>query len=208
MKQKLSLAVAVAIALLSCKNEKKNTEDKIPTEKVAGTKMVDSATMMKNWQEYMTPGDMHKMMTSWAGKWEGQITMWEKPGAAPQTAVGMAEYKSILNGLYMESIHTGNMMGMPFEGHETMAYDNAKKMFMTTWVDNMGSGIMEMEGPWDATAKTITLKGKAYEPSTGTEAEYRQVVTIIDDNTQKMEMFGPGPDGKEWKLMEINSVRK
>ncbi len=44
-----------------------------------------------------------------------------------------------------------------FEGMSLMGYDNAKKVFMSSWVDNMGSGIMQMEGTWDPNTKTINF---------------------------------------------------
>jgi hypothetical protein len=33
-----------------------------------------------------------------------------------------------------------------------------KKMFSSSWVDNMGTGIMNMEGTWDEATKSIILK--------------------------------------------------
>lgn len=43
----------------------------------------------------------------------------------------------------------------------------------------------------------------------GKDCNVREVFTFIDDNTQKMEMFGPDPKtGKEFKTMEIKFVRK
>ena len=38
--------------------------------------------------------------------------------------------------------------------------------------------------------------------------EFRQVVTIIDNDTQKMESFENAPDGTEFKSMEIMMKRK
>src|SRR5687767_13932178 len=107
---------------------------------------VDSATAAKNWQQYMTPGEPHKMMASWSGTWNAEVTSWDKPGATPRTSTGKAVNKTILNGLYQTSSFKGNMMGMPFEGVSTTGYDNHKKKFITSWIDNMGSGIMHMEG--------------------------------------------------------------
>src|SRR4030095_9968835 len=166
MKQKLLLVITVAFLFAACNNEKKAEEK---TDKTAdGTTknepytMPDSATIMKAMMEYGTPGDMHKMMASWDGTWTGDITMWEKPGSPPTTSTGTAVYKMVLNGLYQESIHTGNMMGMPFEGHSILAFDNAKKMFINTWIDNFGSGMMIMKGTWDSTTKTMTLTGTGY----------------------------------------------
>src|SRR5688572_32838131 len=73
---------------------------------------VDSATAMRNWEAYMTPGEQHKMLASWGGTWDGDMTMWTAAEAPPQTAKGKAVYQSIFNGLYLSSVHTGTMMGM------------------------------------------------------------------------------------------------
>jgi hypothetical protein len=88
-----------------------------------------------------------------------------------------------------------------------MAYDNAKKVFISTWIDNMGTGIMTMEGTYDSTSKTMTMKGKMVDPTTGKDCDVREVMTFVDDNTQKMEMYCT-MHGKEMKTMEMVSKRK
>ncbi len=212
MKQKLLACLALALTLAACNNEKKNDDKKEKPADPAMNKesftMPDSATMMKNWQEYMTPGDMQKMMASWDGTWDAEISSYDKPGAPPTTSTGTTVNKTVLDGRYQESVHSGTMMGMPFEGHGTLAFDNAKKMFISTWIDNMGSGIMMMEGPWDAATQSMTLKGNSYNPAMGKNCDFREVFTVVDDNTQHMEMYGPGPDGKEAKMIEIKFTRK
>jgi hypothetical protein len=174
----------------------------------AATPPPDSATMMKNWQAYMTPGDMHKMMASWSGTWTGDVSMWMKPGEAPMKSTGVATNTMAMNGLYQVSKHKGMMMGMPFEGMGTLAFDNIKKAFVNTWIDNMGSGIMKMEGPWDEATKTLTLTGTMVDPMTGKDCTMKETLKVVDANTQVMEMYGPGPDGKEFKTMEITLKRK
>jgi hypothetical protein len=99
-------------------------------------------------------------------------------------------------------------MDMPFEGHGTLGFDNLKKIFESTWIDNMGTGVMKMSGPWDATTKSVTLTGKMTDPQSGNEENYKETFTVIDDNTQMMAMYAPGPDGKEFKNMEIKFTRK
>jgi hypothetical protein len=51
----------------------------------------------------------------------------------------------ILGGRYQQSMIKGNMMGMPFEGMGLLGYDNAQKLFYSTWVDNMGTGCYDYE---------------------------------------------------------------
>ena len=37
--------------------------------------------MMQKMMDAATPGDMHKMLASFDGTWDGQMTMWMAPGA-------------------------------------------------------------------------------------------------------------------------------
>ena len=170
--------------------------------------MPDSATMMKNWQTYMTPGDVHKMMAKWNGNWDGDVSMWMQPGAPEEKSKIATVNKMVMNGLYQQGTHTGNMMGMPFNGMGTLAYDIHKKEFINTWIDNMGSGIMVMKGPWDEATKTITLKGKMTDPGTTNDVDVKEKFTIVDDNTQEMKMYAMMPDGKEFQTMNIKFTRK
>ena len=217
MKQITLTLCAVTILLFACNDKKKTDEGKSATTDTKmdlketskeAMAMPDSATMAKNWQAYMTPGDVHKMMASWDGTWNSDITMWMQPGAPEEKTTSVAVNKMVLNGLYQQSTHTGMMMGMPFNGMSTTAYDIHKKEFINTWIDNMGSGIMVLKGPWDESTKTMNLKGKATDPGTTGDMDIRETLKIIDENTQEMEMFSMMPDGKEFKIMNIRFTRK
>lgn len=213
MKKTAFLLFSASMLLLSCSNSgddkgKTNTGKSTAKKEEVKAPPMDSAQMMKAWQAYMTPGDMHKMMATWDGTWAGDLTYWEKPGGPPTKSTATSVNKMILGGRYQETVNTGNMMGMPYEGHGLLAYDNAKKIFENVWEDNMGTGIMKMSGPWDAASKSATLTGKEMDPMSGTEKDMKEIFTVVDDNTQTLAMFGPGPDGKEFKMMEIKYTRK
>ena len=165
---------------------------------------------MKAWENYMTPGEPHKMLAEAAGDWNEEITMWMDPAAPPTKSTATSKIEMIMGGRYQVAKTTGNMMGMPFEGMSITGYDNAKKKFVSTWIDNMGTGIMTMEGDWNASKKAIEFKGKMTDPSRpGKDCDVREVFTFIDNNTQKMEMYGPdSKTGKEFKTMEIKFSKK
>ena len=169
---------------------------------------MDSAAMMQAWMAYAKPGEMHEMFAKFDGEWEGEITMWVEPGKPPTKNSGTAVNKMVLGGLYQESKYLGTFNGMPFEGKSLLAYDNAKKKFLSTWIDNFGSGIMIMEGTWDAKNKTIHFLGKQADPLTGQDMEVREIFKIIDDDTQMMEMYMTPVGGDEFKTMEIKYTRK
>lgn len=215
----ITACIISAVAIGCTSNETKKDDTTVVTDSTAVTdpstdKMaetpdppMDSAAMMKVWQAYMTPGEEHKMLAKSNGGWNEELTFWMDPNAPAQKNTATCENKMIMNGLYQESVHKGNFEGMPFHGVGTTGYDNIKKVFVSSWIDNMGSGIMHMEGPWDAATKTITMKGKGVDPMTGKEIEMRQTLKIIDDKTQHMEMFCT-KNGKEFKNMEIKLTKK
>jgi hypothetical protein len=184
------------------------SKDKMNEPQLETYAVPDSAGSTKRWQEFATPGDAHKMMAKSNGTWAADLTMWEMPNGPAMKATGTAINKMVMGGRYQITNFTSKMMGMPFEGMSTAAYDNGKKMMTSTWIDNMGTGIMTMEGPWDDATKSSTSTGKAYDAAAGRVLTYKEVFKIVDDNTQTMEMYKPGPDGKEFKCMEIKYTRK
>jgi hypothetical protein len=162
---------------------------------------------MKKFMDYMTPSDIHKEMAKWDGDWNEDIQMWNSPGAPPQTMQASCVNKMIMGGRYQESKTTGTFMGMPFEGTSTTGWDNARKMLFTSWIDNMGTGMMYLEGKWNEATKSAEFKGKMTNPMTGKAMDVRQIVKVIDDDTQMMEQYST-INGKEFKSLEIKFTRK
>lgn len=219
--KRIAITFCAAAFLVSCNSDdKKAADNKLEEVKVASASTenkttneawvpVDSAAAEKAWMEYMTPGEPHKMMAAADGQWTGEITMWMKDGGQPMNSTATATNKMVMGGRYQVSTHKGSFMGQPFEGMSTLAYDNAKKKYISTWIDNMGTGMMTLEGDWDAAAKAITFKGKMVCPANGKECDVRETYQIIDNDTHLMTMYGPDMQtGKEYKNMEIKFTRK
>lgn len=208
----LLFAISAALIIISCDKAKVDVKNSDKTDSLAHEewKPVDSATATKAWMEFATPGEMQKMLATSNGTWIGETTTWMENGAKPVTSKSEATNKMIFDGRYQISEHKGNFMGMPFEGMSIVGYDNAKKKFVSTWIDNMGTGIMHSEGDWDASKKIIEFKGKMTDPTRpGKDCDIREVYTFIDENNHTLEMYGPdAKTGKEFKTMEIKFVRK
>jgi hypothetical protein len=217
MRKSILSVMAVLVICTACEKKEKTTtvvnnndttnvvKDETPAD---AAKPMDSAAMMKAWMDYATPGDMHKMLAAETGSWTTSSSMWMTPGAPPEQSTGSAEIKMAYGGRYQTSVHKGTVMGAPFEGTATVGYNNASKKFESTWMDNMGTGVMFMTGDYDAGNKVINFTGQCIDPMTGKEKTYREVYTIVDDNTRKMEMYDTDPSGKEFKSMEMTMKRK
>jgi hypothetical protein len=158
------------------------------------------------WMDFMTPGEQHTTLAKENGKWNEEITFYMTPDAPPTTYKSVCVNEMILGGRYQKSTHTGEMMGMPFEGNGIIGYDKGRKMWFSTWIDNMGTGIMYSEGNYDKAKNILEFKGTSTDPSTGKAVSFRQTFKAIDSDHQEMEMFMMN-NGKEFKSMVIKFTR-
>ena len=214
MKRIALIISVVAVIFTSCNNETKtettSTDTTASTSTEPAPPPMDSAAMAKvkkAWQDFATPGDMHKWMASHEGTWEAEITSYMS-GPEPSKSKATEVVKMIMNGLYQEGTLSSTMMDMPFQGRSILAYDNAKKQFVLTWIDNLGSGILMMTGQYDAPTKTLNFNGTQTDPATGKDSKVRQEQKFLDDDTYVLTMFGDGADGKEAKFMDGTFKRK
>lgn len=76
------------------------------------------------------------------------------------------------------------------------------------WFDNMATGMMVGSGQFEGAAKGVTAAGNFSCPVTGeTYRKFRAVWTVVDANHNTYENYLNGPDGKEFKAMEIHYTR-
>jgi hypothetical protein len=170
-------------------------------------KAQDQQEAMKAWQEYMTPGDVHGIMAQDTGVWKMTISQWMDPSQPPMESEGTCTNEMILGGRYLQSNQSSSVMGMPMNGINIIGFDNGKKIFQSYWIDNMGTGMMMAEGPWDESTKTITMKGKMYDPISNMDLDVREMYKIVDANHRVLELYVT-QNGQEMKNLEAKYERK
>ena len=130
------------------------------------------------------------------------------PDAPEMKSKGRDTSEMIFDGRYLKSDFSCDIMGMPYKGTGLTGYDNTKKKFVGVWADSMSTGMMVAEGEADAGGKVITFGGEYPCPMEGGAIrKFRQVWTITDADHHEFEMFGAGPDGKEFRGMHIKYTR-
>jgi hypothetical protein len=163
---------------------------------------------MEAMQKAMTPGENHKMLSNMVGSWNAKVSMWMSPEAKPTVSKGTATNRWIMGNRYVEQKFTGTFMNMPFSGLGYTGYDNVKKQYWSSWMDNMSTGAMAMTGATDDGGKSWKFTGSMADPMTGKDAPFEEHVTVKSKNEHTFEMWGPAPDGKMFKMMEIVYTRK
>ncbi len=164
---------------------------------------------MQCMMEAATPGEMHKWLAKGVGTWTGKNKMWMKEGAPPIESECTDTVTAIMDGRFIKCEFGGDMMGMPFKGGSVTGYDNTSKKFQSTWIDNMGTGMMIGTGELSSDQKTLTWKFEYTCPIAKKVVVMRQIEKHTSDNAFTLEMWGPDPHtGKEFKCMEIAFTRK
>jgi Protein of unknown function (DUF1579) len=187
-----------------------------PATTTTTSAMPSESEMMKQMMELAKLNENHKLLASMDGTWTFVVKMWMNGDttAKPQESKGTAVRKSIMGGRYVTMEvkgkmqmpdEKGKMKDMDFNGMAWEAYDNAKQKFVATWIDNMGTGIMMMEGTYDAASKTLTSTGE-FQMTPTMSMKIREALKMPDKDHMNLEWF-ENRGGKEVKTMEINYTR-
>ena len=156
-----------------------------------------------------TPGKRHAHLAKEAGTWEGKTTMY-MPGSDAQTSECKMTVTPLMGGRFTQVEIKGEMPGMgPYEGLGIYGYDNVSKKFVSSWIDNQGTGIMQCTGDLSDDGKVLTWACTFNCPLQKKPVAMREIDTITGPNTKRFEMFGPDPKtGKEQKMMTIEFTKK
>lgn len=164
------------------------------------------AEAMQKWMAYLTPGEPHAAMSKMAGEWNYTNKLWMTHGAEPMLSTGTAKIEMLMGGRYMQMRVSGTIMGMPFEGQAINGYDNSTQKYLTSWIDNMGTGMMNLEGSYDAATKSITYTGTMVDPVSGKSIAVKEIIRMDSDKQFTMEMYDT-KDGVESRTMEMTATR-
>ena len=167
----------------------------------------DEQAMMDAMMKAATPGPNHKLLESMVGEWTAAMKMWMDPSAPATETKGTVSTRALLGGRYVEGVFKAPMMGMAFEGIGLNGYDNVTRQFVSTWIDNMGTGILFMTGTYDAATKTLTYLAEMADPmNPSVKVKMRETYRLVNDNQHVMEMY-ESRGGKETKTMEVTYTR-
>jgi len=168
--------------------------------------------MTEAWMGYMAPGEEHQKMAGFVGYWEMATKWWKDPNAPAGESTNKVTIETIMGGRYLlEHVHgepDPNMGGMAFEGMSVTGFDNHKKKYVFSWIDNMATGVMHGEGSANHDGSVITYMTE--EPdlfNPGQMTPVKSITTIIDHDHHTFEMWKINESGEWWKSFEGTYTR-
>jgi len=162
---------------------------------------------MEAYMKAGTPGAPHQMLAATSGKYDLKIKSWHEPGGPAMEDTGTATRTMMLDGRVLVEEVKSSMMGMPFTGHAMTGYDNVSAKYWSTWTDSMSTGVMVSEGTCDA-QKVCSFTGSWNDPIKKGPVTARMTSRWTNPTTEIFEMYGPGKDGKEMKMMQITYTKR
>src|SRR5437660_1021356 len=137
MRTKIAFAVAVAAVFVSSAALAADAPPQMSPQQKA---------MMDKMLKVATPGPQHAGLTSMAGEWTCTVKYQMGPSQPWQESQSAATITALMDGRYIQEVDSGQMGGMPFSGMGVYGFDNVSGKYVSTWIDNMGTGIMTSVG--------------------------------------------------------------
>jgi hypothetical protein len=153
------------------------------------------------------PGPMHQWLkTNLAGSWTTETHIFMGP--KPMVSTGSAEIKPIHGDRFLVEELSGSRMGKPMSLTAWYGYDKRKNTFVAAEIDSAGTGLTSLTGSLDEKTNTLTLTGNSWSHMLNKEVPIRLVIKADSDKKFVLELYSPGPDGKEAKRIETVHTRK
>lgn len=167
----------------------------------------DMAAMMAKMAKFTQPGEQHKVLEKFIGKWntETRISM---AGQTTPAEKGVSENTWLMEGRWLKSEGAGTMMGMPVQNFMVLGYDNFKMSYVMTFVSSFDTAMPRAEGDMDPGGKALLAYGTLDEYLTGEHDKMVKYVWRFESDDKIILEIHDLPIGeKNTKVVEIISTR-
>lgn len=165
-----------------------------------------SATTSVGISDLTQPGPEHAQLMKMVGSWDVTFTQWTKEDEPEKEAQGSAVITAMYDGRYICEEYSSDFAGKSFRGVGTTGYDRGARHFVTTWCDNMGTGIVLLTGTPKSDGQEIVYHGTMTSPQQQL-VQLRHVVSWESDDRFTITMFSRSDD-EEHKSMFLTYTRR
>lgn len=160
--------------------------------------------MAERYAKYAVPGDQHKALNWYVGKWTLEYEL-KMPGGKGRKGTGEAEFKLLFDGRYLQQ-DTTSTFG---PGMGILGYDRFRKKYFSFWIDANRTDCWLAEGEGDDEGKKIDFIISAPEPMGDIPMrKLRGEQRRVDDNTWTYKYVEMPEGSPEFEVLEIRYSRK
>ena len=163
--------------------------------------------MMEKAQKWTNPGEQHKGLERFLGKWDIEMRMFMGAQATPPEK-GTAETRWLMDGRWLVSDWSGQMMGMRVRGHSIIGYDNFKMSYVMTALTNFDTAMNHSEGDMTPDGKSLIMYGTLDEYLTGEHDKMvKYAYRFISADEMRLEIHDLPIGEVDTKVVEITYKR-
>jgi hypothetical protein len=165
------------------------------------------AAMMEKAKRFTQPGDRHKALERFLGKWTME-TRFFMAGKPTEPEKGTAEFSWLMAGRWMKSEWKGSMMRTPMEGFMILGYDNFKQSYVSTMISSLDTAMTHAEGDMDPSGNALLSYGTLDEYLTGEHDKMVKYVWRFPSKDKMVLEVHDLPIGEQnTKVLEISYAR-
>lgn len=162
---------------------------------------------MKKVARYTKPGENHKLLERFVGKWDTESRFFMGDQATPPEK-GTFEFSWLMPGRWLSGRGTGKFMGQSIEQFHVLGYDNFKMSFVTTGVTNVDTAMVRLEGDMTHDGKALILYGTLDEYTTGEHDKMvKYVYRFVDADKIVLEVHDLPIGETNTKVVEFTFTR-
>lgn len=201
----LFAAVTIPVGVVTWAAEDKKAEaPKMPSKE-------EMAAMMEKMKEqskkYQQPGEHHKLLEKFIGKWNAETRMF-MGGRAADPEIGTWETKWLMPGRWLQGEWKTTLGGMPFQSFVITGYDNFKQSYVHSQVSTFDTAMTHAEGDLDPGGKVLITYGTLDEYLTGEHDKMvKYVYRFESDDKIVMEVHDLPIGENNTKVFEVVMTR-
>jgi hypothetical protein len=168
----------------------------------------EKESLVETWVQHAMPGPHHPLLGKMVGTWDLTVKYRMDSGAEVVESRGSCQRKWILGKRFVLEEFDGGSLALPFQGMAIYGYDAFEQKYTSVWVDTTSTAMTASRGTCQDDCKVIAFTGQHGDPWTGTKRPSRGVTRLINDNEHVLELYEPGSNGQEFRVLEIRYTRK
>jgi uncharacterized protein DUF1579 len=151
------------------------------------------------------PGPTHQRLARLAGEWTTLTKLRMAPDQPATEAPGTARLTSGLGGRFLLEESENAPFGPPTTNWRLTGYNNGSGRYEAVWLWTMATGMLTLEGTEGGGA--IDWRG-GFKDAQGKEQPMHARTRLESDDRFVVEVLGPGPDGREFTVVETTYSRQ
>jgi hypothetical protein len=178
----------------------------------AAQKSAKEAEKPQNAADYtkLLPGENHKHLSLFAGKWEATLKIWGHGTPPPESSMRQTmDARWILRDNWLQTDFTHQFANSDalFTGHIFRGYNGATENFVAILMSDGDVRETVSTGTYDPAKKTFVFKGPEKDPVTQDTFYRKETYTFVDADHYRYELSYIYQDGSETKAAEGTFTR-